>query len=183
MPWKVLLSRDFRCRKILYTHKIKKRPFVRNSVCSQFLEGLFAILAECSQFCLLSFNRNSKGNPSFCWLGGGGKGHKIVNKNFVNKRAFPKNSDCFCSIQSSRISWDWVLPGVSDGVSRTCDGVSEGVSGDHGGRVSVGPFGPRALFLRVSPECPKSVWDTLRILVRHSGARSPNCVLGTKFRL
>ena len=34
---------------------IQKRPFVRNSVCSQFLEGLFAILAECSQFCLRSF--------------------------------------------------------------------------------------------------------------------------------
>ena len=33
----------------------QKRPFVRNSVCSQFLEGLFAILAECSQFCLRSF--------------------------------------------------------------------------------------------------------------------------------
>ena len=26
----------------------QKRPFVHNSVCSQFLEGLFAILAECS---------------------------------------------------------------------------------------------------------------------------------------
>ena len=26
------------------------------SVCSQFLEGLFAILAECSQFCLRSFS-------------------------------------------------------------------------------------------------------------------------------
>ena len=34
---------------------IQKRPFVHNSVCSQFLEGLFAILAECSQFCLGSF--------------------------------------------------------------------------------------------------------------------------------
>ena len=33
----------------------RKRPFVHNSVCSQFLEGLFAILAECSQFCLRSF--------------------------------------------------------------------------------------------------------------------------------
>ena len=33
----------------------QKRPFVHNSVCSQFLEGLFAILAECSQFCLRSF--------------------------------------------------------------------------------------------------------------------------------
>ena len=34
---------------------VQKRPFVRNSVCSQCLEGLFAILAECSQFCLRSF--------------------------------------------------------------------------------------------------------------------------------
>ena len=31
---------------------IKKRPFVQNSVCSQFLEGLFAILAH----------KNSRGN-------------------------------------------------------------------------------------------------------------------------
>ena len=34
---------------------VEKRPFVHDSVCSQFLEGLFAILAECSQFCLRSF--------------------------------------------------------------------------------------------------------------------------------
>ena len=33
----------------------QQRPFVHNSVCSQFLEGLFAILAEYSQFCLRSF--------------------------------------------------------------------------------------------------------------------------------
>ena len=33
----------------------QKRPFVHNSVCSQFLEGLFAIVAECSQFCLRPF--------------------------------------------------------------------------------------------------------------------------------
>ena len=33
---------------------IQKCPFVRNSVCSQFLEGLFAIFAECSQVCLRS---------------------------------------------------------------------------------------------------------------------------------
>ena len=32
----------------------QKRPFVHGSVCSQCLEGLFAILAECSQFCLRS---------------------------------------------------------------------------------------------------------------------------------
>ena len=33
----------------------QKRQFVHNSVCSQFLEGLLAILAECSQFCLRAF--------------------------------------------------------------------------------------------------------------------------------
>ena len=51
----------------------------------------------CSQFWLSvrnsvwgPFNRNSRGNPSFCWLGGGGlRGTKIVNKYFVNKLAFP----------------------------------------------------------------------------------------------
>ena len=48
----------------------QKRPFVHNSACSQFLEVLFAVSAECSQFCLRSFNRNSRGNPSFCWLAG-----------------------------------------------------------------------------------------------------------------
>ena len=33
----------------------RKRPFVHNSVCSQFLEGLFASLAARSQFSLRSF--------------------------------------------------------------------------------------------------------------------------------
>ena len=33
----------------------QKRPFVHKSVCSQFLEGLFAIFAECLQFCLRTF--------------------------------------------------------------------------------------------------------------------------------
>ena len=74
-----------------FPFKIQKRPFVHNSVCSQFLEGLFAILAECSQFCLSSFNRNSRGNPSLCWLEGGVIGAKSVNKHFVNKLVFPKN--------------------------------------------------------------------------------------------
>ena len=32
-----------------------KRPFVHNSVCSQFLVSLFAIFGECSRFCLRSF--------------------------------------------------------------------------------------------------------------------------------
>ena len=31
---------------------IKKRHLVRNVVCSQFRESLFAIVAECSQYCL-----------------------------------------------------------------------------------------------------------------------------------
>ena len=39
--------------KIIYIF-FQKRPFVHNSVCSQRLEGWFAILAECSQFCLRS---------------------------------------------------------------------------------------------------------------------------------
>ena len=70
--------------KIAGTSTFQKRPFVHNSVCSQFLEGLFAILAECSQFCLRSFNRNSRGNPSFCWLGGGGvNGHENYEKNIL----------------------------------------------------------------------------------------------------
>ena len=33
----------------------QKHPFVHNSVCSQFTEGLFAFLAECAQFCLRAF--------------------------------------------------------------------------------------------------------------------------------
>ena len=51
---------------------------------SQFWEGLFAILVEFSQFCLRSFNRNSRGDPSLCWLGGGERGTKILNKYFVS---------------------------------------------------------------------------------------------------
>ena len=66
--------------------KDQKPRFVRNSVCSQLLEGLFAILAECSQFCWGPFNRNSRGNPSLCWLGGGEvKGHKNCEQNFCEQ--------------------------------------------------------------------------------------------------
>ena len=36
-------------------YEVQKRPFVHSSVCSLFLEGLFAVLAECSQFCLRCF--------------------------------------------------------------------------------------------------------------------------------
>ena len=42
-----------------------------------------------SQFCLRPFISNSTGNPSLCWLGGGFRGARIVNKQFVNKLAFP----------------------------------------------------------------------------------------------
>ena len=59
-----------------------------------FVRNFWAI---CSQFWLSvrnsvwgPFDRNSRENPSLCWLGGGGfRGTKIVNKHFVNKRAFP----------------------------------------------------------------------------------------------
>ena len=51
---------------------IQKRPFVHNSVCSQFLEGLFAILAECSQFCLRSFFSKCKRKSITLLVGRGG---------------------------------------------------------------------------------------------------------------
>ena len=59
--------------------------FVRNfwRVCSQFWRSVRNSVWG-------SFNRNSRRNPSLCWLGGGGsRGAKIVNKHFVNKLAFP----------------------------------------------------------------------------------------------
>ena len=66
----------------------QKRPFVHNSVCLQFLEGLFA--AECSQFCLRPFLiKNQEYIHHFAGWGGGLRGTKNVNKNFVNKLAFP----------------------------------------------------------------------------------------------
>ena len=70
--------------------ELKKRLF-HNSVCSLLWGNWFAILSECSQLCLRFFvYRNSRGNPSLCWLGGGGVNgdKKPVNKYFVNKRAF-----------------------------------------------------------------------------------------------
>ena len=72
----------------------QKRPFVHNSVCSQFWEGLFAILAECSQFCLRSFQSKFKRKSITLLVGRGGgvKGTKIVKKIYVNKLAFPKGS-------------------------------------------------------------------------------------------
>ena len=60
--------------------------FVRNfwRVCSQFWLSV-------RNFVWGPFNRNSRGNPSFLLVGrgGGSRGTKIVNKNFVNKLAFP----------------------------------------------------------------------------------------------
>ena len=54
--------------------KDQKRQFVHNSVCSQFLEGLFAILSECSQFYLRSFIEIQEEIPHFTgWEGGGVK--------------------------------------------------------------------------------------------------------------
>ena len=85
---------DQACRRMLST---------RSAECLFRNARLFTILflrnfwRVCSQFWLSvrnsvwgRFNRNSRGNPSLCWLGGGGsRGTKIVNKNYVNKLAFP----------------------------------------------------------------------------------------------
>ena len=73
--------------------KTEKRPFVHNSVCSQFLEGLFAISAECFAilFEVLLTEIQEEIHHFAGWEGGGSRGTKIVNKNFVNKLAFPKN--------------------------------------------------------------------------------------------
>ena len=75
----------------------QKRLFVHNSVCSQFLEGLFAILAECSQFCLRSFQLKFKRKSITLLVGRGGglRGAKIMNKNIVNKLAFPNGGSLF----------------------------------------------------------------------------------------
>ena len=69
----------------------QKWQFVHNSVCSQFSESLFAILAECSQFCWRDFKYKFKRKSItlLFWEGGGLRGTKIVNKNFVKKLAFP----------------------------------------------------------------------------------------------
>ena len=69
---------------------VQKRPFVRNSVCSQILEGLLAVLAECSQFCLRSFYKKFERKSITLLVGRGGlRGVKIMNKNIVNQLAFP----------------------------------------------------------------------------------------------
>ena len=75
---------------------VQKRPVVHNSVCSQFLESLFAILAECSQFCFRYFyykfkTLESRGNSSPYWLGGGwSKGHNHCEQNICEQTvAFP----------------------------------------------------------------------------------------------
>ena len=64
--------------KMVKSDDYQKRPFVHNSVCSQFLEGLFAIL---------------RGNPSFCWLGWGGLlgAQKLCEQTFCEQTsAFPR---------------------------------------------------------------------------------------------
>ena len=67
-----------------------ERPFVHTSVCSQFLEGLFAILAQCSiLFEGLLIEIQGEIHHFAGWERGGLRGAKIVNQNFVNKLAFP----------------------------------------------------------------------------------------------
>ena len=50
----------------------QERPFVHSSVCSQFLEGLFAFWLSARNSVWGPINRKSRGNPSLCWLGRGG---------------------------------------------------------------------------------------------------------------
>ena len=74
--------------------RIQKRPFVHKCVCSQILEALFAILAECSQFCLRSIQyliEIKRKSITLLVERGGVIGAKFVNTNFVNKLAFRKN--------------------------------------------------------------------------------------------
>ena len=77
----------------------EKRPFVHNSVCLQFGKSLFAILAECSRFCLRSFSFKFKRKSITLLIGRGERGTKSVNKMFVNELAFP-DSDHHPKIQS-----------------------------------------------------------------------------------
>ena len=75
----------------LYDFRVEIGPFSETPICSyyfllRFLEGLFAILAECSQFCWGPLNRNSRGNPSLCWLGRGAvKGDKNCEHNICEQ--------------------------------------------------------------------------------------------------
>ena len=62
---------------------LQKRPFVHNSVCPQFLEGVFAILFE-----VLLIEIQQEIHHFAGWTGGF-RGTKIVSKHFVNKLAFP----------------------------------------------------------------------------------------------
>ena len=66
------------------SNNFQKRPFVHNSVCSQFLEGVFAILAECSQFCLRSFLIEIQEEIHYFagWEGGGVYGQNGVDLSF-----------------------------------------------------------------------------------------------------
>ena len=58
----------------------QKRPFVHNSVCSQFLEGLFAILADCSPilFEVLLIEIQEEIHRFAGWEGGGSRGTKSL---------------------------------------------------------------------------------------------------------
>ena len=63
-----------------------KRPFVHNSVCSQFLEDVFAILAECSQFCLRSLLEFQDEIHHFAgWEGGGVKVREFCEQTFCEQ--------------------------------------------------------------------------------------------------
>ena len=62
-------KKHFECPTVLF----QKRPFVHNSVCSQVSESLFAILVECSQFCLRAvFTEILEEIHDFLVLEGGG---------------------------------------------------------------------------------------------------------------
>ena len=63
----------------------QKRPFVHKSVCSQFLEGLFVILAECSQLCLRSFFEIQEEIHHFAGWEGGVEGHKNCEQKFCEQ--------------------------------------------------------------------------------------------------
>ena len=69
--------------------KYQKRPFVHDSVCSQFLVGFF-FWRVFFLFEVLSSEIQEEIHHFSGWEGGGLKGTKIVNKHFANYWAFPK---------------------------------------------------------------------------------------------
>ena len=73
--------------------KYQKCPFVHNSVCSRFWESLFAIWAECSQFCLSVFSYQFKWKFSTSlFVRGEVKGYQNCGFFVNNKLVFPKVS-------------------------------------------------------------------------------------------